>query len=208
MSVIALVGNKGGAGKTTLSVNFAVGLNLQAEVALIDADPQGSSLQWSKMSDKQSNVSVYEVQQDLAGQIRDLQNSYQHIVIDCPPYVQSEQTEVVLRLADVAVIPVQPSPIDLWATVHIEKAAEEAQKSNPNLEVLLAINQLELRTTFSRVMREALSEIKFSVAKSAIRRRAVYRNSVLEGKSVFDMGRAGADAAEELEELIKEVLSL
>lgn len=208
MAVIAFVGNKGGVGKTTLSINFAAGAARQTSVALIDADPQGSALQWSRMSDSSSALTVYAADQPLAQQSKDLLKSYRQLVIDCPPYVQSPQTAEVLQFADIVLIPVLPSPMDLWATVHIEAAVEEARKTNPGLRVLLVINQLELRTTFSRVMRDALSEIKFPVAEAAVRRRAIYRNSALEGKSVFDSGYLGGDAAEELDKLIKEVNSL
>lgn len=206
MSVIAFVGNKGGVGKTTLSINFSVGVLEHSSVTLIDADPQGSALQWRKMSETPNRLDVYNVESQLSQQTKQLQDSYKHVVIDCPPYVQSTQTAAVLQVADIAIIPVLPSPIDLWATVHIEKVAEEARKTNPGLDVILVINQLELRTTFSRLMRQALSEISFKVADTAIRRRAVYRNCALEGKSVFNIGRPGAAAAEEINELIKEVI--
>lgn len=205
MTVIAFVGSKGGVGKTTLSINFAVGLSVHASVALIDADPQGSALQWHQMSDAKNRLAVFDAETQLSRQTKKLQDDYNIVVIDCPPHVQSAQTAAVLQLANTAIIPVLPSPIDLWATVHIEKEAEEARKTNPGLDVILVINQLELRTTFSRLMRDALAEINFTVAETAIRRRAVYRNSALEGKSVYDMGRRGTAAAEELNEFIKEV---
>jgi chromosome partitioning protein len=71
---------------------------------------------------------------------------------------------------------------------------------------MLVINQIEARTTLSKLVREVLSEIALPVADTAIRRRAVYRNSALEGKSVFDIGKRGADAAAELDRLIREVI--
>ena len=89
--------------------------------------------------------------------------------------------------------------------MHIENAISNARVINPELKSMLVINQLEVRTTLSRVVREALTEISLPVAKTALRRRAVYRNSALEGKTVFEMGARGAAAAEELEQLIQEV---
>jgi chromosome partitioning protein len=111
-----------------------------------------------------------------------------------------------LKFSDLALIPVQPSPVDLWATVHIEQAINNAYEDNPSLRALLVINQLETRTTLSRLVREVLSEIALPVANTAVRRRAIYRSSALEGKSVFDMGRRGADASTELEQLLQEVM--
>ena len=205
MPVIAVVGNKGGAGKTTLSVNLAAGLARQAGIVVVDADPQGSSLQWRELADEQNSISAIAATGNLQAQITELAREFDYVVVDCPPSVHASQTISVLEVGDLALIPVQPSPVDLWATVHIERAIANARRTNPSLRSLLVINQLEIRTTLSRVVREALTEISLPVARTALRRRAVYRNSALEGKSVFDMGARGAAAAEELEQLIQEV---
>jgi chromosome partitioning protein len=205
MPVIALVGNKGGAGKTTLAVNFAAGLAQHDSVAVIDADPQGSALQWSAIDADASAPPVAAAEADLQRQANELLQHYHCVVIDCPPSVYAPQTSAVLGFGDLALVPVQPSPMDLWASVHIEQSIEIAQQRNPSLRTLLVINQLEPRTTLSRLVREALSEIALPVADTAIRRRAVYRSSALQGKSVFDMGRRGADAAAEIDQLIQEV---
>ncbi len=207
MPVIAVVGNKGGAGKTTLSVNLAAGLTRRASIAVIDADPQGSALQWRAIADDDQAVPVYGADPDLADQAEVLLNEFEYVVVDCPPSVHAPQTSAVLEFGDLALIPVQPSPVDLWATVHIEEAVTRAHETNPSLRSLLVINQLELRTTLSRLVREALTEIELPVADTALRRRAIYRSSALEGKSVFDMGRRGADAAEELDQLIREIMT-
>jgi chromosome partitioning protein len=204
MPVIVVVGNKGGAGKTTLSVNLAAGLARQSSTALVDADPQGSVLQWRAIAEDGA-VPVYEAVAELADQVTDLAQQYDHVVIDCPPSVHAPQTSTVLKTGDLALIPVQPSPVDLWATVHIERAITEARAINPALRALLVINQLETRTMLSRLVREALAEIALPVANTAVRRRAIFRNSALEGKSIFDMGRRGTAAVEELDQLIREI---
>jgi chromosome partitioning protein len=205
MPVIALVGNKGGAGKTTLAVNLAVGLGRQQSVAMIDADPQGSALQWRSIAGDASAPHVAAAEEDLQRQAFDLLQDYHNVVIDCPPSVHAPQTAAVLGFGDLALIPVQPSPMDLWANVHVEQSIADAHEINSSLRTLLVINQLEPRTTLSRLVRDALSEIPFPVADTAVRRRAIYRASALQGKSVFDMGRRGADAAAEIDQLIQEV---
>ena len=206
MPIIAIVGNKGGAGKTTLSVNLAAGISNQSSIAVIDADPQGSSLQWRAIAGDNVHFPVYAPTFSLKQQAESYSIKNDVVLIDCPPSVKSPQSVSVLEFADIAIIPVQPSPMDLWATVHIEKAIAEARDTNPELKALLVINQLESRTTLSKLVREVLNEIALPVADTAIRRRAIYRNSALEGKSVFGIGKRGADAVEEINSLIQEVV--
>ncbi len=206
MPIIAIVGNKGGAGKTTLSVNLAAGISNQSSIAVIDADPQGSSLQWRAIAGDNVHFPVYAPTFSLKKQAESYSSKNDFVLIDCPPSVKSPQSISVLEFADIAIIPVQPSPMDLWATVHIEKAVSEARETNPELKALLVINQLESRTTLSKLVREVLNEIALPVANTAIKRRAIYRNSALEGKSVFGVGKRGADAVEELNSLIQEVV--
>ena len=205
MSIIAIVGNKGGAGKTTLSVNLASGLNKRSRTAIIDADPQRSSLQWRAFSENDT-IPVFAAEDELGEQAQALRQDYDRIVIDCPPSVYAPQTNKALVISEHAVIPVQPSPMDLWATVHIVEAVEKAQETNPGLSPLLVINQLEPRTLLSRLVREAVQEIGIPVADAMIRRRAIFRSSALDGKSVYEAGRRGDAAVEEIEFLIEEII--
>lgn len=206
MPVIALVGNKGGAGKTTLTVNLSVGLERHGRVVILDTDPQGSSAQWRSIADDDKLPPVISATESLVEKVRDLERNHDYVVVDCPPSVQAPQTLAILQVSDKALIPVQPSPFDLWASIHIENAVMEARGSNPSLQALLVINQLEPRTTLSQLMRDALAEIEVPVADTAIRRRAVYRASALEGRSVYGMGKRGAEATAELNQLIEEVI--
>ncbi len=206
MAVIALIGNKGGAGKTTLAINLATVFQQQTATALFDADPQGSALHWSAMIDNDGMPRVIDATENLGDVVREHRETFQHIVIDCPPQLHSTQTRAALEHCDIAIIPVLPSPLDLWATVAVDDAIAAAQANNPGLRALLVINQLEPRTKLSRLVRDAITELNIPAAATALRRRAVYRASVLEGKSVTQMGQPGSVASEEINNLIAEVL--
>lgn len=208
MSVVALVGNKGGAGKTTLCVNLATALGQRAPTVILDADPQRSCWQWRRLSDRPEAVPVLDAVDDLPAAIQRAGGEYEHLVVDCPPSVHAQQTAWALEQTELALIPVQPSPLDLWATVHIEGLVERARTVNPGLRAVLVINQLEPRTTLSRLMHQALGELSLPAAKTAIRRRMAFRSSLLDGRTVIDLGRRGAAAADEIHQLIDEVVNL
>jgi chromosome partitioning protein len=208
MPVIALVSNKGGAGKTTLCINLASALAERNSVVLLDADPQQSSHNWHAIADGGSKFPVVAAHEDLVASATLHADKARYVLIDCPPSVHSQQTSDALSRADLALIPIQPSPLDLWASVQIETEVGRAQESNPTLGALLVINQLEPRTRLSQVMRDALAELSLPAAQSAIRRRMIYRKSVIQGRSVLDVGSQGAAAAEEIRQLVDEMVNL
>jgi chromosome partitioning protein len=205
MPIVALVGNKGGAGKTTLCVNLATALSRLAPTVVLDADPQRSSLQWRELTERDAAVTVVDAVDDVSAAVQAAGAAHEYIVIDCPPSVHALQTEEVLAICHIALVPVQPSPLDIWATVHIEAKLKEARRVNAGLRAMLVINQLEPRTLLSRQVRQGLAELNLPVAQTAIRRRMVYRSSVLEGRTVMDLGMRGIEAADEIRQLIAEV---
>lgn len=205
MPVIALIGNKGGAGKTTLCVNLAAALAARSPTVILDADPQHSSLQWQSIAGEQAAIPVFPANDDVQRAHRELPRDYVYCVIDCPPSAQSRQMHEALCIADLAVVPVLPSPLDIWATVHIEQAVERAREVNPGVKVVLVVNQFESRTRLSRLMERALAELEFPAARAYVKRRAIYRHSLLEGRTVHDIGSRGKAASEEIHRLTEEM---
>jgi chromosome partitioning protein len=208
MTVVALVSNKGGAGKTTLAMNLAAGLSRRTATVVIDADPQQSSWQWSRVSELSGHDSgrVIEAGDTLSVTVDRHRSDYDYLIVDCPPSIQAEQTREALELADLALVPVQPSPLDVWATSHIAEAVREARGVNRRLKAFLIINQLEPRTRLSRALGKALGTLELPTLETTVRRRSVYRNCLLDGRDVYSIGARGRAAAQEMEDLITEVL--
>lgn len=207
MHVIAVINQKGGAGKTTLAMNLAAGLARRGKTMVMDLDPQGSSRQWASIGNDSFPADVEKMVGDWDGRLRQNNQGYQHIVLDCPPSLESHASRQALRSCDVALIPVLPSPIDLWASLKLPQEIEEARKVNPNIQAYLVLNQLEPNSALSTAMHEALAEFGVPVLNAVIRRRAVYRSAALEGTSVFQMGGHGTQAVEEIDALINEVMA-
>ena len=75
--------------------------------------------------------------------IRQSFRAFDHVVLDCPPSLESNSTAQALRTCDIALIPILPSPVDLWASLRLLQEIEEARKLRPNLRAFLVLNQLE-----------------------------------------------------------------
>jgi len=206
--IISIANQKGGTGKTTLSMNLAAGLAQQGRTLLIDADPQGSAVQWSNLStdEKPFPVSVISVGNNLKRETERFAKDYDYLVIDCPPTLETGVMQAALQISDTVLIPVLPSPIDLWASIRITDAIEQAKIGNRKLKPFIVVNQLEPRSALSTAMKEALEEFDIPALKTGIRRRAIYRNAAIEGLSVYCMGKRGDAATQEINTIIKEVL--
>jgi chromosome partitioning protein len=205
--VTAIINQKGGVGKTTLAMNLAAGLARRHETVVMDLDPQGSSLQWASSGSQPFPATVKQINGKWdARTLQQNYRAYRYMVLDCPPALDSHASLQALRACDVALIPVLPSPIDLWASLRLPQEIEEARKVNNKLKAYLVLNQLEPKSAISAAMHAALADFGMPVLTEALRRRAAYRGSALEGLSVYQMGSRGSSAADEIEAIINEVI--
>lgn len=206
--VIAVANQKGGVGKTTLAMNMAAGLTRRGSCIVVDADPQGSATMWIELSDalREFPAKVVPAEDEIKKQIIRLQTEFDYIVIDCPPEIKSDSTMSAIEISQVLLIPLLPSPMDLWASTRIEELIKQVQRVNPAISAFVVLNQIEPRSAMSRGMDGALQEINIPVLRHRLSRRASYRTAALEGCSVYDLGFRGRVASEEIDNIIDEVL--
>lgn len=204
---IAVANQKGGTGKTTLALNLAAGLHRRGRTLLLDADPQASVSQWVALGGNGDLPAVQPLEPDaLAAGIAQATTAHRYLVVDCPPTLQTGTVGEVLRNVDLVLVPIQPSPVDLWASIEIAGAVRDSRRHNPRLKAFVVLNQLDSRNSLSRSMHEALAELEFPTLGAGLARRAAYRSAAMEGTSVYGLGHRGEAAAREVETLIDEVL--
>lgn len=206
--VIAVINQKGGAGKTTVAMHLGAGLARRASAVVVDLDPQGSATQWAAAGTQTFPATVKQLRVG-AGAVdlrRDFR-AYPFVVLDCPPAVDSRAAALALQSCDVAVIPVLPSPMDLWASLRLPQDIDDARRNNPQLRAYLLPNQIETRSALSAAMQEALAEFGLPVLRTAVRRRGIYKTAALEGVSAYQLGARGQSAVAEIEGLIEEILA-
>lgn len=205
---IAVANQKGGTGKTTLALNLAAGLFRRGKTLVLDADPQGSISQWIALADDDVHMpaSARVPMGNVESHIVQASQRHKYVVIDCPPTVQADGVRQVLINVDVVLMPIQPSPLDLWASADLVAAVRESRTDNRKLKAFVVLNQLDQRNALSRSMHEALEELEFPVLRSGLGRRAAYRSAAVEGTSVYGLGHRGKTAAQEIEAIIEELL--
>lgn len=206
--VIAVINQKGGTGKTTLALNLAAGLARRAPTAVADADPQRSISQWIAMGETEDVLLAATQINDTAAAatIAQLKQHHHYVVVDCPPTVQGSVIEAIMASANLVLIPVLPSPLDLWASVEMVALVAQAQQRNRSLQAYLVLNQVETRNALSRAMQQAVAEFDVPLLQAHLQRRAAYRNAAVEGVSVYALGSRGAQAAGDIESIIEEIL--
>ena len=206
--IIAVVNQKGGAGKTTLAMLLAGSLADSGKRVLVaDADPQNTALHWAGMGGgfpaEVEDVSGEEGKLHKA--LRKRQEEFDYIVIDSPPAAAAPVTASALRAARLALVPVIPSPLDLWASVRIREAIAHARHKNPELEARLMVNQIQLNTLLAQEVLGMLPEFGIPMLAASLKSRTAYRQCAALGTTIRALGSRAAMASLEVDALRREV---
>ncbi|WP_088251680.1 ParA family partition ATPase [Fimbriiglobus ruber] len=203
--VIAVLNQKGGVGKTTLTVHLATALARRGEkVLLIDADPQGSALDWAAA---RRGTPLFPVagmpKAGLHKELPALAADYSTVLIDGPPRVYDVARSAIMA-SDLVLIPVQPSPYDVWAAKEIVDLLHEATVYKPNLKMAFVINRKIANTAIGRDVAEALAEYPIPVLVASVAQRVLFAESATQGMTVYELS-PGNPAEKEIDALAAEI---
>ena len=205
--IVALLNQKGGVGKTTLALHLAGQLATHGgRVLLVDADPQSSALDWAQVRDREGLTRRFGVIGLLHREAPDLARSVDHVVIDGPPRVAGIARSALLA-ADLILIPVQPSPLDGWASAEMLRQLDEARLFRPMLAARFVLNRCGARTVIARDIAAALDEGEPKRLVSTIGQRVAFADAARTGRLVCELDGATA-AAREIATLAAEVLEV
>lgn len=199
--IITIAQQKGGAGKTTLAAHLAVAYTgMRQKVALIDTDPQGSLTQWHNVRERLygegktglgfASISGWRVKSE----IDRMKHHYDILIIDSPPHTEAE-ARTVIRAADIVVVPLQPSPMDVWATAETIQICKQEKKP-----VKMVLNRVNPQTKLT----EAIAGEMVGLAGHWFGNRVVYAGSLMQGKGVTEAAPTSI-AAQEVIGLAREI---
>lgn len=202
--VITIAQQKGGAGKTTIAAHLAVALKQRGlRVAAIDIDPQGSLTQWHKIREERfgegytgitfAALSGWRVGSEIAR----IRRNHDAIIIDSPPHTETD-ARTAIRYADMIVIPVQPSPTDLWAT----KATVDLAQAE-KIPYMIVMNRVAPNSKIAETIVQKLDP--GHLATEYIGNRVLFASSLLEGRCVTETAPK-SPASDDIKNLATEVI--
>jgi chromosome partitioning protein len=206
--IIGVLNQKGGVGKTTIAINIATvfAADMRSRVLLVDADPQGSSMAWSAARESDPLFPVIGMAKPtLHKDLPELARDYDMVVIDGAPRV-NELGRAAIMASDLVLIPVQPSPYDVWATSDIAGLVSEARTFKDRLEALLVINRKIVNTAIGRDVAGALAQFGFPVCSVSLHQRVIYAESAAQGLAVIEAAPL-SEAATETRALARSILA-
>lgn len=205
--IFSVINQKGGVGKTTLAINLAAAFaRRKMRVLLVDADPQGSALDWVAERNKDTPFPVIGIPKPILHfELPKLAEDYDLMVIDGPPRIY-EVARSAIMASNAVLLPVLPSQFDVWAADESIKLLQDCAAYKKELKAAFVINRKIAKTAIGRDVVKALKKYPLPVLNAAVCQRVAFAESA-RGRTVLELDPDSA-ASKEIETLAKEVQKL
>lgn len=207
--IVAVAGQKGGTGKSTIAVCLAAEWHQRGRrVLLVDADPQGTVQTWAEVATDAGHVGpvVQSMGDNIRRDLPTLADAFEIVVIDCPGRAGGKRTAGALLVADVVLLPCGPAAPDVWALAASIDGVREAQALRPELRAAIVLNRSD-RSAMTKGAREALADAEIPALARSLGSRVAFGEALAAGLGVTRYA-SGSVAANELRRLADEVEDL
>ena len=205
--IISVLNQKGGSGKTTISSNLAHAIALDGlKVLLVDSDPQGSLRDWNEANGGELIPVVGLDRETLPKDLKAISDGYDFVIIDGAPQI-AKMSVAAVKAANLVLIPVQPSPYDIWACADLVDIITARQEVTDGLPLAyFLISRAIKNTKLGNEIKSALVDYELPVMKTYTTQKVAYPTTAAEGKTVFN--EPASSAAKEITAIKTEIMEI
>lgn len=205
--IISFLNQKGGVGKSTLSINVAACLAMLGQrVLLIDADKQGTSSTWASLRDETGFQIVSMARENMARDALKLGAEYDFTIIDGPPQAETISRSCIVA-SDLVVVPIEPGGASRWSSDLTVRQLKEAQDLKPTLKCGFVVSRKIGSTVLGRDTRTMAADAGIPVFDTEIEQRIAYAEALTMGKTIFEWS-GGGPAVMDIQNLTHELLDI